>query len=428
LNIRSGSKATMREVEIVAVGTELLLGQLVDTNTAFIAARLAESGIDVHATHCIGDNEQRIATAIREALKRAEGVLTTGGLGPTVDDLTKEAVCDALGLDTELYEPALLQMERLFASFGRPMRENNRKQAELPRGSRPLPNPNGTAPGFIAFSHDGKFVACMPGVPREMKPMLIEHVVPFLRERIGSRDAIYTRILHTIGIGESEIDHRIAELFRRSENPKIAVLAHDFRADVKIMAKADSPKSAQGLIAPLQAELERRLDGYIFGRDGETPANAIHSLLQRHRCRLAVAESFTGGRVAAALTSVAGASEWFVGGVIAYANSVKQRELGVSEKTLASSGAVSEETALEMARGVRERLGADIGLATTGIAGPTGGTREKPVGLGWFALDDARGGAKASPRELGGDRETIAQRATTIALGMLWRHLTGASS
>lgn len=418
----------MPSVEILAVGTELLLGQLLDTNTKFIAETLAANGIDVHAIGVVGDNRARIAAAIREGLSRAQALLTTGGLGPTIDDLTKEAVCDALELPTEVYEPALRQMEALFAQLGRPMRENNRKQAELPSGSRPLPNPHGTAPGFIAFARDGKFVACMPGVPREMKPMLLAYVVPFLRERFESRDAIYTRILHTIGIGESEIDHRIADLFRSCENPKIAVLAHDFRADVKLMAKADSAQSAQAMIAPLQAELEERLRGFIFGCDEATPASAIHSLLQSRGRTLAVAESFTGGRVAAALTAVAGASESFLGGVVAYANAVKASELGVKTETLERYGAVSAATAREMARGVRERLRADIGLATTGIAGPAGGTPAKPVGLAWFGLEDASGFEDATEMHLTGERDTIAARATTIALGILWRHLVRQAS
>ncbi len=410
-------------VEIVAVGTELLLGQLVDTNTPFIAQRLAESGIDVYATRAVGDNRERIAAAIREALARAAGVITTGGLGPTVDDLTKEAVCDALDLDTQLYAPALERMEAMFAALRRPMRPNNRKQAELPRGSRPLSNPNGTAPGFIAFARDGGFVVSMPGVPREMKPMLVEQVVPFLRERFGTGEAIYTRVLHTIGIGESEIDHRIGDLFACSENPKIAVLAHDFRADVKIMAKSSSAESAEAAIAPLQQAIEERLAGYVFGRDAETPASAVHSQLQARGWRLAVAESFTGGRLAAALTGVAGSSQSFTGAVVAYDDSVKIGQLGVNAGSIGDFGAVSEEVALEMARGVRDALGAQIALATTGIAGPGGATPGKPVGLAWIALVDALGRQRASRFELSGERETIARRATTIALGMLWRHL-----
>jgi nicotinamide-nucleotide amidase len=358
-------------------------------------------------------------------LERADGAITTGGLGPTVDDLTKEAVCDALDLGVEIYEPALRQMEAVFASVGRTMRPNNRKQAELPQGSRPLDNPNGTAPGFVAFSRSGKFVASMPGVPREMKPMMVEQVIPFLRERFHDGDAIYTRIIHTIGLGESEIDHRIADLFRTSENPKIAVLAHDFRADVKIMAKTSSAEAAEAMIGPLQDEIGRRLDGFVFGCDATTPAAAIHALLQARGRTLAVAESFTGGRLAAALTSVPGASLSFIGGIVAYDNSVKVAELGVSPATIERVGAVSEAVAHEMAQGVRQRLDADVALATTGIAGPTGATAEKPIGLAWFALDDALGTSRAWRFELSGDRETVVARATTIGLGILWRHLAG---
>jgi nicotinamide-nucleotide amidase len=418
----------MPSVELLAIGTELLLGQLVDTNTPFIAQRLAENGVDVRATHAVGDNCERISAAIRAALERADGLITTGGLGPTIDDVTKEAVCAALGLKTELYPAALAQMEAIFASVGRPMRPNNRKQAELPRGSRPLDNPNGTAPGFIAFAADGKFVASMPGVPREMKPMLAGQLIPFLRERLGTDEAIYTRVLHTIGIGESEIDHRIADLFRSSENPKIAVLAHDFRADVKLTAKSRSAASAEAAIAPLQAEIERRLDGYVFGRDGETPASAIHALLQARGHMLAVAESVTGGRISAALTSVPGASQSFAGGVVAYANEAKVALLGAEPATIERFGAVSEQTAREMARGARARFAANVALATTGIAGPTGGTPEKPVGLVWFVLDDGDGPAKASQMQLPGERQAVVQRATTIALGMLWRHLADQKS
>lgn len=414
----------MPSVELIAVGTELLLGQLVDTNTPFIAQRLAEAGIDVRATHAVGDNRDRIATAIRAALERAEGVVTTGGLGPTVDDLTKEAVCEALGLGVELYPPALRQMAALFASTRRAMRPNNRRQAELPQGSRPLENPNGTAPGFIAFANHGKFVACMPGVPREMKPMLVDQVVPFLRERFDTHETIYTRVVHTIGLGESEIDHRIDDLFRRSENPKIAVLAHDFRVDVKIMAKSRSAQTGAEMISPLQDEIERRLDGHVFGRDEDTPASAIHALLQARGHRIALAESFTGGRIAAALTSVPGSSQSFVGAIVAYDNSIKIAQLGVSAEAIAREGAVSQEVALQMAQGVRVRLTADVALATSGIAGPGGGTPEKPVGLVWFALDEAGRTARAWRFELTGDRETIAQRASTIGLGILWRYLS----
>ena len=422
MNIRRGSNGTMPSVEIIAVGTELLLGQLVDTNTPFIASELARAGIDVRATQSVGDNRERIAAAVRTSLARAQGVVMTGGLGPTVDDLTREAVCDALDVGTELYEPALRQMEAVFARFGRPMRANNRKQAELPAGSRPLDNPRGTAPGFIAFASDEKFVACMPGVPREMQPMLREQVVPFLRERFGARETIVTRIIHTIGLGESEIDHRIADLFASYENPKIALLAHDFRADVKIMAKASTADEADAMIAPLQAEIVRRLEDGVFGYDADTPASAILTLMRSQRRRLAIAESCTGGRIAAALTSVPGSSQSFVGAVIGYDNAVKISQLGVDADTLERNGAVSDEVAREMARGARARLGADVALATTGVAGPDGGTAERPVGLVLIALDDGTENSRVWNFRLEGDREAITQRATVIALNLLWRY------
>lgn len=413
----------MASVEILAVGTELLLGQLVDTNSAQIAGALAESGIDVYATHAVGDNRGRIAAAMRGALERADGLITTGGLGPTVDDLTKEAACDALGVDTQLHEPSLQAMEEAFSRLGRVMRENNRKQAEVPRGSRVMANANGTAPGFIAVREDGKFIASMPGVPREMRPMLREQLLPWLRERFAATQSVHTRVLHTLGIAESEIDHRIDDLFRTLENPKIAVLAHDYRCDVKIMAKAASSQDAQELIAPIEAELLERLRGHVYGADEQTLAGAIHALLQQRDLRLAVAESCTGGSIAAECTTVSGSSKSFSGGVVAYDNAVKVDLLGVSAQTLERAGAVSEETAREMAHGVRMRLHAGVGLATTGVAGPTGGTPEKPVGLVYVALADAQR-TQTARLQLQGDRAAIQRRATVAALGLLWKFVS----
>ncbi len=412
----------MSSVELVAVGTELLLGQLVDTNTSHIAAALAENGIDCYASHAVGDNRERIAQLVREILERADGIVTTGGLGPTVDDLTKEAVADAFGLDLVLDENALAEIEAFFTSIGRTMRENNRKQAFLPAGSYPLENPHGTAPGFIAFRADGKFAACMPGVPREMKPMLAERLLPWLRSHFSVREGIVTRVLHTVNIGESEIDHRIADLFASSENPKIAVLAHDYRCDVKIMAKAASTASARASIAPLEEELRSRLQGHVFGIDAMTLEGAVLAALDERGESLAVAESCTGGRVAAAITGVPGASRRFLGGIVAYDNAVKQLQLGVPEEILERFGAVSEECALAMARGVRARLGAKIGISTTGIAGPEGGSVEKPVGTLCLAVADARG-ERAWTLRIRGDRAAIQARATTAALGLLWREV-----
>lgn len=412
----------MPSVEILAVGTELLLGQLADTNTAHIARALADAGIDVFATHAVGDNRERIAAAIRGALARADGVVTSGGLGPTVDDLTKEAVCDALGLGTELHEPSLRNMEAVFKANGREMRENNRKQAEVPEGSFVMANANGTAPGFVVFNEDQKFVASMPGVPHEMKAMLAEELVPLLRDRFRLQAAIYTRVLHTAGIAESEIDHRIADLFRALENPKIAVLAHGYRCDVKIMAKAASEKRAVEMIEPVEREMRTRLHGFVYGAGDVTLPAAIHALLQQREQSIAVAESCTGGAIAADLTSVPGSSRSFMGGVVAYDNAVKVKLLGVRETTLQNAGAVSEETAIEMAQGVRARLGTDCGLGITGIAGPEGGSAEKPVGLVWTAIATPQE-TRAAKAHFRGDRAQIQMRARVNALTMLWRAL-----
>jgi nicotinamide-nucleotide amidase len=410
-------------VELIAVGTELLLGQLTDTNTVFVAQSLADAGIDVYGTHAVGDNRSRIAFAMRAALERIDGVITTGGLGPTIDDLTKEAVCDALGLDVELHEPSLKQMQDFFARMGREMRENNRKQAHVPRGSLVLGNPRGTAPGFVAFASNGKFIACMPGVPHEMRPMLTELLIPFLRERYNISEAIYTRVLHTVNIGESEIDHRIDDLFRAGENPKIAVLAHEGLADVKLMAKAHSEEEALAMLAPLEVQVRERLAGFVFGADRTSLAGAVHELLQARGQTIAVAESCTGGRIAAAMTAVPGSSQSFLGGIVAYDNAVKIEELGVSEQTLEQYGAVSEETAREMARGARQRLDASVAISTTGIAGPDGGTAEKPVGLVWFGIDSGDE-IQSLSFNFRGDRDAIQRRATVMALGLVWRLLS----
>jgi nicotinamide-nucleotide amidase len=413
----------MASVEIVTIGTEILLGHLVDTNSAHLARVLADHGVDVYAKHSVGDNADRLAAMLTDVLARADGAITTGGLGPTVDDLTKDAVARAVGRKLVLHEPSLLAIEERFRSFGRTMTENNRRQAYLPEGCTVLDNPHGTAPGFVALRADGRFVACMPGVPREMKPMLDERLVPWLVERFGLREAIYTKTLHTVGIGESDLDRRIEDLFRTLENPKIAVLAHGFRCDVKVMAKADSRERAEAMIAPVAAELRTRIGSGYYGDDETTLAGAIVGRLAERGLTLATAESCTGGAVADALVAVAGASAVFRGAVVAYADDVKSSLLNVPERTLSATGAVSEETAVAMARGACERLGADVALATTGVAGPSGGTQEKPVGLVWFALAFGDGEIETRRLTFPGNRADIRERATVAALGLLWRRI-----
>ncbi|GAC1299932.1 MAG: competence/damage-inducible protein A [Vulcanimicrobiaceae bacterium] len=416
----------MASVEIVTIGTEILLGHLIDTNSAHIARVLADSGLDVYQKHSVGDNAARLEAMLRAALERCDGVITTGGLGPTVDDLTKEAVAAAVGVTLGEHEPSVRAIEARLASFGRtgPIAENNRRQAILPAGSVVLENPHGTAPGFVALRHDGKFIACMPGVPGEMKPMLAERLVPWLVARFGLREGIYTRTLHTVGIAESEVDARIEALFRTLENPKIAVLAHTYQVDVKIMAKAADRAAAEALIAPVEAELRARVGAGIYGVDEETLASALVRRLVARGETLGTAESLTGGSVADAIVRVAGASACFRGGVVAYDNAVKASLLDVDPALLARFGAVSEEVAAAMARGACTRLGTDLALATTGIAGPAGGTAEKPVGLVYVAVTRAADDATTVRRvTLPGSRDDIRRRSTLVALNLLWREL-----
>ena len=413
----------MASVEIVTIGTEILLGHLVDTNSVHIARTLADHGVDVYAKHSVGDNAERLAAMLGDVLARADGAVCTGGLGPTVDDLTKDAVARAVGTTLVLHEPSLRAIEERFRQFNRPMADNNRRQAYLPDGCVVFDNPHGTAPGFVAQRADGKFVACMPGVPREMKPMLADQLVPWLVQRFGLREAIYTRTLHTVGIGESELDRRVEDLFRSLENPKIAMLAHGFAVDVKIMAKANSREDADAMIEPVAAELRQRIGSGYYGDDDTTLPGAIVRALTARGLTLGTAESCTGGGIADQIVSVAGASGAFRGGIVAYANDVKTALLDVPERTLAEFGAVSEETATAMARGARRRLGVDAAIATTGVAGPEGGTPEKPVGLVWYAL--SFGGDEIETRRLTfpGSRSDIRERATVAALGLLWRRL-----
>jgi len=418
----------MASVEIVTIGTEILLGHLVDTNSVHIARSLADHGVDVYAKHSVGDNAERLARMLSDVLDRADGAITTGGLGPTVDDLTKDAVAQAVEDTLELHEPSLRAIEDRFRTLNRTMTANNRRQAILPSRAFVLPNPHGTAPGFVALRPDGKFVACMPGVPREMKPMLAEELLPWLVARFGLGSAIYTKTLHTVGIGESELDRRVEDLFRALENPKIAMLAHGGRVDIKVMAKAPDRAAADAMIQPVAAQLRERIGTGYYGDDELTLGGAIVGELTRRGRTIGTAESVTGGALADALVAVPGASRAFLGGIVAYDNAVKQSLLGVRAETLATFGAVSEETAIEMARGAKAALDTDFALATTGIAGPDGGSAEKPVGLVWFALADDAGEVHAQRVTFPGQRSDIRDRATMSALAIVWRHLERTAS
>ncbi len=409
--------------EIISVGTELLLGQIVDSNAAYLGRTLAGMGIDLYYKSTVGDNEGRILETLRRARDRADLLITSGGLGPTEDDLTKECVAQLFGEELVMHEPSLAQLYAFFEKRRAVMVERNKKQALIYASGRPIPNPNGTAPGAL-LEKEGKIVISLPGPPNEMMPMVENHVVPFLSERLsGQRQFLVTRVFRMIGIGESTVDERVQDLIKGT-NPTLAPLAHTGDVHLRMGAKAGSTEQAEALMRPVEAELRSRLGRYIYGTDGTTLEAAVIALLRERGRTVAVAESCTGGGLGSRLTSVSGSSAAFLGGAITYSNEAKVTLLGVDPSLLERHGAVSPQVAEAMARGARERLGADFGVSITGVAGPEGGTPEKPVGLVYVGLASAEG-AEARENHFIGIREDVRRRSTQVALQMLRERLLG---
>ncbi|HHV61836.1 MAG TPA: competence/damage-inducible protein A [Firmicutes bacterium] len=410
------------KAEIITVGTELLLGHVVDTNSAYIATRLADIGVDVFHKSSVGDNARRIEAELSDALRRSDLVIITGGLGPTDDDLTKDVVASVLGEDMVLDEGSLERIKAFFAERGREMVESNIRQALLPRSARPIPNHRGTAPGVLV-EKNGKTIICLPGVPREMKAMMEDAVIPYLMQKMGDRrSVIKSRILKVSGMGESAVEDMVKDILRTQTNPTIAPLAYTGEVLLRITAKASSEDEAAGLIGRVERELRERLGDLVYGADDDRLETAVARLLLEKRVRLAVAESCTGGLLSSWLTSIPGISESFLLGVVSYSNMSKARLLGVEEDVLKRFGAVSRETALAMARGARRVGEADVGLSITGIAGPGGGSASKPVGLVYMAL--VSGSSAWSCRSIfPGERDEVRERAAKQALNMLRLYL-----
>lgn len=392
--------------EIVSIGTELLMGQIVNTDAQYIARRLAEAGVTLHHQTTVGDNPGRLLEAIEIALSRADVVITTGGLGPTADDITKELSAKALGLPMRRNAEAEETVRAWFLKSGRPMTENNLRQADFAEGAILLANGYGTAPGCIV-EKDGKAVVHLPGPPRELIPMFDRSVMPYLASRSGA--VIVSRYLRIFGMGESMVESRVRDLMETAENPTLAPYCSTGEVQLRLTARCARPEDAAPLLDPLQAELMRRLSEVVYAVTDDPSYTleraAVEALLLRGRT-VATAESCTGGLIASRLISVPGASGAFVEGCVPYQNEAKVRALGVLEQTLSRFGAVSRETAVEMAIGLSKRSGADLCLAVTGIAGPDGGTAEKPVGLVWLALSTSRG-VEARNLQLSGDRQRI---------------------
>jgi nicotinamide-nucleotide amidase len=410
--------------ELIFTGTELLLGQILNTNARFLAQRLSSLGLDLYYQTTVGDNSGRLAEVLRTALARADLIIVTGGLGPTMDDLTKETVAEALGMPLILDSAVLAEIEGFFISRGKTMPAANRKQAMVPEGSRVLPNARGTAPGVL-IEKNGKRIILLPGPPVEMQPMFLNQVEPYLRQEITGRAAvIVSRVIKIWGLGESAAEEKIIDLVTGQDNPTIAFLAPLGEVYIRITAKAGNAEAAYRIIRPLEEEIRRRLGEYIFGFDEDTMASVVGRMLLGHRLTISLAESCTGGLIAKLLTDLPGSSGYLMYGVVAYSNEAKRKLLGVSAATLEKYGAVSGETAGEMAAGVRNIGGTDLALSVTGIAGPDGGTAEKPVGLVYigFAAGDH---ITARKFLLPGDRETVRRQTANAALNMIRLHLLG---
>jgi competence/damage-inducible protein CinA-like protein len=411
-------------IEVVTIGDELLLGYTIDHNAAHLARTLAAEGVEISRRTTVGDTAEAIASGVRDALDRAGAVITTGGLGPTSDDLTKPSIAALFGRGMVLDEEHLAWMQERFTRlFQRPMPAANRQQAMLPEGARKLTNNHGSAPGIWLEDDRGRWVAMLPGVPREMRGMLADTLVPLIRERLGDeRRVVRSRTLRTTGVGESFIADRVATIPGGVGDAGLAYLPNAEGTDLRLTVRGAAPDEADRRLAASAERLRSVVADAVYGEDGTDLAAVVLDLCRERELSIAVAESCTGGLLGARLTAIPGSSDVVLGGVIAYANDVKAELLGVSKDDLRVQGAVSEPVVRAMATGVRATTGARVGMAITGIAGPGGGTEEKPVGTVWIATD-IDGIVEARRTRLIGDRTEVRQRAAQAVLEMVRRRI-----
>ena len=370
--------------ELISVGTEILLGDILNTDAQFLSIELARLGISVIHQSTVGDNRERLLAQLKEAADRSDIIILSGGLGPTPDDLTKEVCCEFFGKKMFLHEPTVERIKTYFSTKGMEMAQNNLKQAMLPKDCVIFPNDNGTAPG-MAIEKDGVHILVLPGPPRELKPMFRNCAVPYLMQ--FSDRIIVSHNIRTFGIGESLMAERVNDLFD-AENPTVAPYAKDGEALLRVTAMARTKEEAENLCEPVINEIKNRLDGFVYGVDYTCIEEAVIEKLKEKHMKVATAESCTGGLIAKRITDVPGASEVFDCGIISYANEIKHRVLGVSEDDLNKYGAVSEPVARQMAQGALKVSGADIAVSVTGIAGPDSDSTNKPVGLVYIGLAD----------------------------------------
>ena len=410
----------MLTAEIIAIGSELLTPDRTDTNSLWLTEKLNGIGIEVKLKTIVGDDDARLEEAIRDALRRSSIVITTGGLGPTEDDITRKIAARAMSRRLIFNEKVLEEIRARFQSFGRAMPEINSRQAMVIEGAEVLPNPNGSAPGMF-LEHDNRSVVLLPGPPREMKPMFENFVLQKLTSRAGDVRVV-RRVLRVAGMGESAVDERIAPVYTQYKNPQTTILFNRSEIEIHLTAQAKTEREAELLLDGLAGQIEERLGQSIFAFRGEKMEEVVGLRLAVGGFTLAVAESCTGGLISQRLTEVAGSSVYFMEGVVAYSNEAKTRTLYVDPELIQTHGAVSAEVAEAMAEGVRRRAGADFGISVTGIAGPGGGSEDKPVGLVYIALaDDAH--TEHRKLQIPGDRHLIRWRASQAALDLLRRRL-----
>ncbi|WPX09711.1 competence/damage-inducible protein A [Anaerocellum danielii] len=401
--------------EIICVGTELLLGQILNTNSQYLAQKLAEIGIDLYFQTTVGDNMERLKMAIDIATKRSDILIFTGGLGPTSDDITKEAVADYFDLRLVLDENVLRKIEEFFERRKVKMPEINKKQAYIPEGAKVIHNKNGTAPGLI-IEKDGKIAILLPGPPFEMQPMFEEEVLPYLAK--FSRQKIYSRVLKFVGIGESSIEETLKDLILSQTDPTIALYAKPYEVELRITTKKESEDSAKSLLQSMEDRIRELLGEYIYGVDRQLLEEVVIGLLAEKKLKVSIAESCTGGLICNKLTNVPGASEVFDRGFVVYSNEAKMKLLGVPEQVLKEYGAVSSQTAEYMAQGALSNSLANIALSVTGIAGPGGGSETKPVGLVYIGIA-TRNDVKSFEFRFSGDRLRIKEMTSKAALNIL---------
>lgn len=406
-------------IEIVTTGSELLLGQIVNTNAAYLAEELNKIGFDVLYQSTVGDNRTRMEAVLSHAISRADIVITTGGLGPTQGDITKEVTAKLFGRELMLHQSSLDQIKERFARWGREMTDNNIRQAMIPQGADVLKNYAGTAPGVV-LEHEGKMIINLPGPPFELKDMFTKSVKPLLAEKFGYRSVIVSRVLNTFGIGESLLEERIKDLILAQGNPTLALLARPGEVIVRITAKAETKEEAESLIASVERTVRHRIGEFIFAVDDADMEDVVGQILTDKKLSIACAESCTGGLLTSRLTDVAGSSRYVWGSVVSYTNEVKSKELQVPEPLLSSKGAVSEEVAIAMAEGARNKFGTDLGVGVTGLAGPDGGTPDKPVGLVYIAIA-GKLGSRCYEHHFSGDRKANKYRSSQTALDII-RH------